>query len=86
MVAEKLAQLTHTKPLVTPLGVMMFGTDNRHSIDKARSELGYEPKVDLREGIRLAAAWFNAGGMESANLHAVVKPGQYATLEEGRIS
>jgi len=41
--------------MVTRLGVMMFGTDNRHSIEKARSELGYGPKVDIREGIRLAA-------------------------------
>jgi len=42
----------------------MFGSDNRHSVEKARRELGYEPKVDIREGIRLAATWFNAGGME----------------------
>ena len=43
---------------------MMFGTDNKHSVEKARRELGYEPKVEIREGIRLAAAWFNAGEME----------------------
>ncbi len=60
IVAEKaVARLTHTQPIVTQLGAMMFGTDNRHSIEKARKELGYEPKVDLREGIKLAAAWFN---------------------------
>ncbi len=63
MVAERLASLTHTEPLATQHGALMFGTDNRHSIEKARRELGFEPKVDLREGIRLAAAWFNAGGM-----------------------
>ena len=40
MVAEQIAHLTHTKPLVTPLGVMMFGSDNRHSIDKARQRIG----------------------------------------------
>src|SRR5438874_3749861 len=68
IVAEKTALITHTRPLVTRLGVMMFGTDNRHSIEKARSELGYEPKVDIREGISLAAAWFNAGGMEQPPL------------------
>src|SRR5215469_11204043 len=53
MVAEKIAKITHTRPLVTRLGVMMFGTDNRHSIEKARRELGFEPEVGLREGIRL---------------------------------
>jgi nucleoside-diphosphate-sugar epimerase len=59
--AEIFAGMTHTKPVVTRLGALMFGSDNRHSVEKARRELGYEPKVDLREGIRLAAAWFNAG-------------------------
>ena len=64
IVAERVvAPLTRTKPVVTQLGAMMFGSDNRHSVEKARRELGYEPKVDLRTGIQLAAEWFNAGGM-----------------------
>jgi nucleoside-diphosphate-sugar epimerase len=56
--AERVARGTHTRhqPPVTRLGVKLFGTDNRHSIDKARSELGFEPRVPLREGVRLAAA------------------------------
>jgi len=65
IVAEKVvARVTRTKPIVTQLGAMMFGSDNRHSVEKARRELGYEPKVDLRTGITLAAEWFNAGGMD----------------------
>ena len=69
IVAEKVvARVTHTKPVVTQLGAMMFGSDNRHSVEKARRELGYEPKVDLREGIKLAAAWFNAGGMQQPSV------------------
>ncbi len=64
IVAERVvAPLTRTKPVVTQLGAMMFGSDNRHSVEKARRELGYEPKVDLHTGIQLAAEWFNAGGM-----------------------
>ena len=31
--------------------ICAFGGDNRHSIDKARLDLGYAPKVELREGI-----------------------------------
>jgi len=77
IVAEKVAFITHTKPIVTRLGAMMFGTDNRHSVEKARRELGYEPKVDIREGIRLAAAWFNAGGMEQP---FVTQASQYSAL------
>ena len=60
IVAEKgVARLTRTKPIVTQLGAMMFGSDNRHSAEKARRELGFEPKVELHEGIELAAEWFN---------------------------
>jgi len=77
IVAEKVTKITHTRPIVTRLGVMMFGTDNKHSVEKARRELGYEPKVDLREGIKLAAAWFNAGSLAQK---VVVQTSQYAPL------
>lgn len=83
IVAEKIAHITHTRSPATRLGVMMFGSDNRHSIEKARRELGYKPEVDLREGIRLAAAWFNAGGMEQPS---VTSASQYAPLEGVRKS
>jgi hypothetical protein len=46
--------------VVTRLGVTLFGTDNRHAIDKARRELSYTPRVGLREGVRIAAAWYRA--------------------------
>lgn len=60
--AEKVvARLTQTRPVVTELGALMFGSDTKHSIEKARRELGYEPRIDLRTGIRLAAEWFNSG-------------------------
>ena len=77
IVAEKMAHITHTRPLVTRLGAMLFGTDSRHSVEKARCELGYEPKVDLREGIKLTAAWFNAGGLDQP---VVTQTSQYAPL------
>jgi nucleoside-diphosphate-sugar epimerase len=76
--AEKVvARITRTKPVVTQLGVMMFGSDTRHSIEKARRELGYAPQVDLRAGIQLAAEWFNAGGMEHP---AATQASRYAPL------
>lgn len=58
--AEEVAKLTRAKkqPVVTRLGVMLFGGDNRHSIEKARRELGYAPQMPLREGVRLAADWY----------------------------
>jgi nucleoside-diphosphate-sugar epimerase len=61
--AERLAKVTRSsrRPPVTRLGVAFFGTDNRYSIDKARRELGYAPRVALREGIRLTANWYRQG-------------------------
>lgn len=58
--AERFSVIAHgtRQPPVTRLGVKLFGTDNRHSIHKARSELGYEPEVSLQEGVRLAADWY----------------------------
>ncbi len=57
--AEKVVPLNGKKhPIVTRHGVTLYGTDNRHSIDKARTELGYEPKVSVREGVRLACEWY----------------------------
>ncbi|MBV9690007.1 MAG: NAD-dependent epimerase/dehydratase family protein [Ktedonobacteraceae bacterium] len=78
IVAEKIvARVTHSKPILTQLGAMMFGSDNMHSVEKARRELGYQPKVDLREGIKLAAEWFNSGGMAQAS---VTQASQFAPL------
>jgi nucleoside-diphosphate-sugar epimerase len=58
--AERVAALARLSgpPVVTRLGVKLFGTDNRHAIDKAREALGYRPRVALEEGVRLAARWY----------------------------
>ena len=61
--AERLARPTRARgrPPITRLGVAFLGTHNRYAIGRARSELGYEPRVDLRDGVRLAAAWYREG-------------------------
>jgi nucleoside-diphosphate-sugar epimerase len=61
--AERLAKVRRSRhqPVVTRLGVKLFGTDNRHSIKKARTELGYRPQVALHDGVRLAAGWYRTG-------------------------
>jgi nucleoside-diphosphate-sugar epimerase len=58
--AENAARLRHSirKPVLTRLGVAIFGADNRHAIDKARRDLGYSPAVSVREGIGRAADWY----------------------------
>jgi nucleoside-diphosphate-sugar epimerase len=59
-IAETLGRLTNSprQPIITRMGVTIFGADNRHSIDKARRELGYDPAVPIREGISRATAWY----------------------------
>ncbi|GHO73391.1 hypothetical protein KSD_11620 [Ktedonobacter sp. SOSP1-85] len=81
MGAEIIAKITGTKPIVTRLGALMFGSDNKHSVEKARRELGYEPAVPLRDGLKLAAAWFNSGGMDQP---LVTQASQYAPLGGAR--
>ncbi len=58
--AERLATLSRNRipPFVTRHGVKLYGAGNHLSIDKARRELGYAPRVSVREGVRLAAAWY----------------------------
>lgn len=72
-VAELIATLTRREPLVTRHGVQMFGSHNPLSIEKARRELGYEPRVSLRDGIRLAGSWYreNVLGADAASAAAV---------------
>lgn len=58
-VAEGVAAITRSSsPLVTRFGVALYGADNRYATGKARKQLGYEPQISLRDGIRLAAAWY----------------------------
>jgi nucleoside-diphosphate-sugar epimerase len=64
--AERLAPRTSGRPPITRLGVAFFGTDNRYAIGKARRELGYTPRVDLREGLRITAAWYRRPGHAEA--------------------
>ncbi len=66
--AEKASAVMRSQkqPVVTRLGAKLFGTDNRQSIDKARTELGFAPQVSLREGVRLAAAWYREQMVEGA--------------------
>ena len=51
-----------TRPLLTRMAVELFGTNQGFSIDKARRELGYEPKVDFDEGMRRVEVWLRQIG------------------------
>ena len=74
--AERLATLTPSwhRPPITRLGVAFFGTDNRYAIDKARRELGYTPRVAVRQGVRLAAAWYRQRDPERPSTAPAPRP------------
>jgi nucleoside-diphosphate-sugar epimerase len=61
-IAEMTGHLLHWKqaPPVTRFGVGMLGGDNRFTINRARSELGFTPQVCLAEGVRKGIAWYRA--------------------------
>jgi nucleoside-diphosphate-sugar epimerase len=58
--AERIASISNDriKPFLTRHGVKLYGANNHVSIDKARRELGYEPKVSLAEAVRITCAWY----------------------------
>jgi nucleoside-diphosphate-sugar epimerase len=58
--AERIARLSNNRipPFLTRHGVKLYGADNRISIDKARRELGYTPKVSLVEAVRITCDWY----------------------------
>ena len=51
-----------TRPLLTRMAAELCGTHQGFSIDKARRELGYEPKVGFDEGMRRVEVWLRQIG------------------------
>jgi 2-alkyl-3-oxoalkanoate reductase len=47
-------------PPLTRFGVGVLGGENRISISRARSELGFVPQVNLAEGVHAGIVWYRA--------------------------
>ena len=60
--SETVARLLgrHRPPALTRAGVSIFGIDRHHNPSKAKRDLGWQAKVNLQDGIRLAVATLNA--------------------------
>jgi nucleoside-diphosphate-sugar epimerase len=41
-------------------GVRLLGGENRFSIDRARHELGFSPRIAMAEGVRRSIEWYRA--------------------------
>jgi 2-alkyl-3-oxoalkanoate reductase len=70
--AEAAARLARTRrpPPVMRYGMQMLGGENRFIVTRAREELGFEPLVDLAEGVRRSVEWYRRS-QEAAGLAMV---------------
>jgi len=61
-VAEGVGRLTRRSqpPPVMRYGVRLLGGENRFSIDRARHELGFSPRIAMAEGVRRSIEWYRA--------------------------
>lgn len=63
VVCDKLFRAFGASPPIYPRRVEFFHLDRAFSIEKARRLLGYQPKVELREGLRRTADWYREQGL-----------------------
>jgi 2-alkyl-3-oxoalkanoate reductase len=65
--SEAVARLARTRrpPPVMRYGIQLLGGDNRLIITRAREELGFEPLVDLAEGVRRSVEWYRRSHEEA---------------------
>lgn len=56
--AEALGRAMGKEPPLTRSKVKLFSENYAYTIDRARREIGYQPVVDLREGIERTAEWY----------------------------
>lgn len=58
-----LYKLFSIKPVLTPMNVGILTSGAGVSIEKAKTILGYKPKVDLDEGMRRVGVWLKEEGL-----------------------
>jgi nucleoside-diphosphate-sugar epimerase len=61
-VFEKICKPFHITPPIFPRRVDWYRQNRAFKIEKAKRELGYEPKVGLEEGLRKTAEWYKKEG------------------------
>jgi nucleoside-diphosphate-sugar epimerase len=61
-VCEKLCKPLKIAPPIFPRRVDWFRQNRAFSISKARRELGYQPKIDLEEGLKRTGQWYRHEG------------------------
>jgi 2-alkyl-3-oxoalkanoate reductase len=67
-------------PPLTRFGVTVFGGNSCFSIARARTELGFDPQIDLDEGVRLGVAWYREWSAAKRPAGEVAEPPRVAIL------
>ena len=62
-VEEHIAQVAGRPPAVTAAAVRYLNREHAYTVSRAREVLGWEPQVDLDEGMRRTEAWFRQEGL-----------------------
>jgi len=62
-VVESIGRILHKEPPITRSRVKLLSESYACSTEKARRELGFEPKVDLVEGVRQTVEWYRKQGL-----------------------
>jgi len=62
-ICDKICRPLGISPPLYPRRVEFFQSDRAFSIEKARTLLGYQPKVNLREGLSRTADWYREKGL-----------------------
>ncbi len=62
MTAELVSHVLHRQqpPPLMRFGLMQIGGENCFKINRARSELGFLPQINLEEGVRQGIAWYRS--------------------------
>ena len=45
-------------PTITRRAIYLIGRSTRYSIEQARTQLGWQPEVNIQEGVRRTLEWF----------------------------
>jgi nucleoside-diphosphate-sugar epimerase len=64
VLCERACTLIGVSPPLYPRRVEFFSKDRAFDITKARRLLGYEPAVELEEGLRRTATWYRQAGLQ----------------------
>jgi nucleoside-diphosphate-sugar epimerase len=63
VMCEKVGRVLGVNPPLYPRRVEFFVKDRAFDITKARTKLGYAPRVDLEEGLQRTAQWYRSEGL-----------------------